>query len=174
MTTFTIEQLERWIDRHAIDKKGNKLGTIADVYVDDATGLPEWLAVMTGLFGSRMSFVPLLGAADLGDKVQVAYEKSMVKDSPNVDADGQLTEEEEERLYRHYGLTYKRAISDLDVGPQLAELQEAGSAAHNGEISADAARTRLRKRDAASVEAIDLTSDLDVTEVKNNRERKKP
>ena len=36
----------------------------------------------------------------------VNYEKSQVKDAPNVEADGQLSHEEEATLYRHYGLDY--------------------------------------------------------------------
>lgn len=132
MSTFTIEQLERWIDRPAIDKNSHRLGTVADVYVDDATGDPEWLAVVTSLFGSRMSFVPLLGASDHGDKVQVAYEKSLVKDSPNIDADGQLTEEEEQRLYRHYGLEYApKAHKDEVIETEVADLRQDQEAPKN-------------------------------------------
>ncbi len=31
------------------------------------------------------------------------YEKDLVKDAPNVEADGELSPEEEQRLYQHYG-----------------------------------------------------------------------
>jgi hypothetical protein len=156
VSEFTTEELERWIDRHAYDKAGRRIGSIADVYVDDATGKPEWLAVVTGLFGSRISFVPLHGASDQGEHIQVAWEKSMVKDSPNMDVDGQLSEEEEERLFRHYGLTYAPTASSAEViDTTVAELQEAGSAGLNADFSPEVAQARLRKREEA--EAIDLT-----------------
>ena len=41
---------------------GDKIGTIDDIYLDEQTGKPEWLAVRTGLFGSHVSFVPLAEA----------------------------------------------------------------------------------------------------------------
>ena len=160
--TWTPEELSRWIGCACTDRTGSRIGKIADVYVDDATGEPEWLAVVTGLFGSRISFVPLKGAQERGDDVEVAYEKAMVKDSPNMDADGQLTEEEEERLYRHYGLPYRQtadavqAIYEGAVAPEVSKLQEAGSATLNGEMSPEAARLRLRRRDAEAVDDIDL------------------
>ncbi|GAA4957268.1 PRC-barrel domain-containing protein [Streptomyces heliomycini] len=46
------------IGRKAFDRNGNRIGTIDEVYLDDATGVPEWAAIRTGLF-SRDAFVPL-------------------------------------------------------------------------------------------------------------------
>ncbi len=158
----TPEELEQWIDRHAVDKDGHRIGTIADVYIDDATGRPEWLAIMTGLFGSRISFAPLTGARERGDDVEVAYAKGVVKDSPNIEADGQLTEQEERRLYEHYGLS-RSSPSSPGEGEEdsagIGELSETGSTTVKAEVSPEVAQTRLRRRDAMSVEALDLESD---------------
>src|SRR5690348_4068731 len=38
------------IGRKAFDRNGDKIGTIDEVYLDDATGEPEWAAIRTGLF----------------------------------------------------------------------------------------------------------------------------
>ena len=46
------------IGRKAFDRNGTKIGTVDEVYLDDATGEPEWAAVRTGLF-TRDAFVPL-------------------------------------------------------------------------------------------------------------------
>ena len=48
--------------------------------------------------------MPTAEARAEGDAVRVPYEKSQVKDAPNVDAEGALSQDEESRLYRHYGL----------------------------------------------------------------------
>lgn len=45
------------IGRKALDRNGAKIGTVDEVYLDDATGVPEWAAIRTGLF-SRDAFVP--------------------------------------------------------------------------------------------------------------------
>jgi Domain of unknown function (DUF2382)/PRC-barrel domain len=91
-------------DRTALDCNYSKIGTITDVYVDTATGRPEWLAIKTGLFGTKVSFAPLIGAHVYDDDVVLRYDASLVNDAPKVDADGQLTTDEELDLYRHYGI----------------------------------------------------------------------
>jgi len=167
MGTHTSEQLERWIDRQVVDPAGRRVGTLADVYVDDATGRPEWLAVTTGLFGSRIAFVPVGSAQEERKRVRIAYSKRQVRSSPTVDTDGQLTEDQEERLYRHYGLRYRAADAVIDATDEaspeptisLTDLQEEGSASLNGDVSPAAARERLARRDRAAVDAIDLRPD---------------
>src|SRR4051794_3557343 len=94
--SWTIQHLEGWIGRSAIDPQGHRIGTISDVYVDDATGQPEWLAITTGLFGTRMSFVPLAGSKEADGHIVVAFNKSVAKGSPHVEANGQLSLSEEQ------------------------------------------------------------------------------
>jgi uncharacterized protein (TIGR02271 family) len=103
MTSMSGNDLRAWVGRTAIGPDGGKIGKIGEVYVDDATGQPTWLAVSTGMFGTRVSFVPLAGARPAGDDVMVAYDKATVKDAPNAEVDGHLSREEEAALYRHYG-----------------------------------------------------------------------
>jgi uncharacterized protein (TIGR02271 family) len=113
-----IDQMQAWEGRNLLDRDGDKIGSIGDVYLDAETGRPEWIAVTTGLFGSKVSFVPTAEARTEGDDVRVPYEKSHVKDSPNVDADGALTQDEEARLYSHYGLDYTERRSDTGLAEQ--------------------------------------------------------
>src|SRR4051812_25132943 len=99
----TMQEIETWRGRTLVDRDGDKIGKIEDVYLDRNSGDPEWVAVKTGLFGSNVSFVPIRDASADGDDVRVSHEKDLVKDAPNVEADGQLSPEEERRLYQHYG-----------------------------------------------------------------------
>ena len=103
MTDSQTTQLGDLVDRTAVDPNGDQIGTIHDVYLDNASGQPEWLAVTTGMFGSKVSFVPITGATLVDDDVMVAHPKDLVKDSPRIDADGSLSPEEENELYTHYG-----------------------------------------------------------------------
>ncbi|WP_043674519.1 DUF2382 domain-containing protein [Clavibacter michiganensis] len=86
------------------DSDGDKVGTVGQVYVDPETDAPLWATVKTGLFGTSESFVPLEGADWDRETLTVRYDKARVKDAPRVDADGALTEQEEDALYAHYGL----------------------------------------------------------------------
>src|SRR3954453_8810597 len=99
----TQQDVRAWRGLNLVDRDGDKIGKIEDVYLDRSTGEPEWIAVKTGLFGSNVSFVPIHGATQDGDDIRAGHEKSLVKDAPNVDPDGELSPEEERRLYQHYG-----------------------------------------------------------------------
>jgi uncharacterized protein (TIGR02271 family) len=101
-----VDTVRSWQGRTMVDREGDRIGTIDAIYVDDQTGEPEWALVNTGLFGTRSTFVPIAQASASGDQVQVPYEKQRIKDAPNMDPDGHLSEAEEQELWRHYGLEY--------------------------------------------------------------------
>ncbi len=89
----------------AYDNDGSKIGSIDEIYTDKDTGEPTFATVHMGLFGTRTTFVPLDDATVQGDDLRVPYTKAMVKDAPNVDPDMDISDEEQDRLYAHYGLT---------------------------------------------------------------------
>jgi uncharacterized protein (TIGR02271 family) len=105
------QELTRCIGRDLVGSDGEKIGKIEHVYADSDTGRPEWFSITSGLFGMRQSFVPITGTEPAGDAVRTQWTKDKVKDAPNVDADEHLSEAEEERLYRHYGMTYSERHS---------------------------------------------------------------
>ncbi len=102
----TNDATQNWQGQTLHDNHGDKIGSIAEVYLDRQSEQPEWLAVKTGLFGSKLTFVPVREATSSGDGVRVTYEKALVKDAPRVEADGELSEDEERRLYQHYSLDF--------------------------------------------------------------------
>jgi hypothetical protein len=87
----------------AYDRDNNKVGTIQDLYYDDDANEPTWVTVKTGLFGNKVNFVPLKDAKHNDDGVQLAVSEEQVKDAPGIEADEELPEEDEQRLYEHYG-----------------------------------------------------------------------
>jgi uncharacterized protein (TIGR02271 family) len=112
MMNPTESAVAEWRGSNAVDSDGETIGTIAEIYMDAETGQPEWLAVKTGIFGSKVSFVPFAEASAANGDVQVPYDKQQVKDAPQAEADGELSQEEEAGLYSHYGLDYSEARSD--------------------------------------------------------------
>jgi uncharacterized protein (TIGR02271 family) len=95
--------------RTMLDRDGDKIGKIDELYEDRETGRPEWALVSTGLFGISKSFVPLSGAQAAGEDVRVPVQKAQVKDAPTIEPDGALAEDEERRLFEHYGVDYTNA-----------------------------------------------------------------
>jgi uncharacterized protein (TIGR02271 family) len=101
-----------WRGRQVVDSDGDKIGTVEELYYDRDSSEPEWLAVRTGLFGTNLSFVPVHGAQPSGEHVRVPFSKTHVKDAPNMQADGELSPDEERRLYGHYELAYTETAED--------------------------------------------------------------
>ncbi|MFG2731613.1 DUF2382 domain-containing protein [Streptomyces canus] len=124
---ITHEQIPTVLDHPVYDSDGNKIGDAKHVFLDDVTGEPEWVSVKTGLFGTSESFVPIHEAAVVEDHLEVPYAKDAVKDAPNVDVDagGHLSEDEEHRLYEHYGI-------DWDASWQQANQPGEGGWARTG------------------------------------------
>ncbi len=132
------------IGRTAIDREYSKVGTISDVYVDDATGRPTWLTVNTGLFGTKVHFVPLAGAEVYEDDVVVSFDKTLIKDAPSVDPDGQLTPDEEAALYSHYGVTANGGFNANDRRTDARHRRGAGNKTNAGRT--DDAMTRSEEQ----------------------------
>ena len=102
---ITQNDLQQLFGAEVYEQDGGKIGSAGQVYLDNSSGEPEWLTVKTGLFGTKESFVPLQQASVTGDRVVVPFSKDKIKDAPRIDADGNLTPEEETELYRYYGLS---------------------------------------------------------------------
>jgi uncharacterized protein (TIGR02271 family) len=149
-----------WRGATAVDRDGEKIGTIDEIYADADTGKPEWLAVKTGLFGMKLSFIPIAEATETGGGVRVPYDNQQVKDAPAVEPDGELSQEEEANLYRHYGLEYSEARSDSGLprgngrdtvghdtsGPTTDDaMTRSEEELRVGKTSRESGRARLRK-----------------------------
>jgi uncharacterized protein (TIGR02271 family) len=106
MTNQEFTDAYEWRGRDVVGSDGEKIGTVDEVYLDTASGEPEWLSINTGLFGLKSSFAPIQGAQPEGGSVRLAYTKEQVKDAPGVEPDQELNDSEERTLWDHYGLDY--------------------------------------------------------------------
>jgi uncharacterized protein (TIGR02271 family) len=119
--SHATEVLE-WRGRTVVDADGSKLGKIEEIYLDSETEQPEWALIQTGLFGGKSSFMPLRDATSDGEQVTAPYSKDQVKDAPQLDADGSLSQQDEAKLYSHYGIEYSEARSDSGLPAGGADL----------------------------------------------------
>ncbi len=88
----------------AYDGKGTRLGRVAQVFLDDRTDEPAWVAVdVTRTRGMRL--LPLAGAGLKGKYLVIRADRTTVRSAPRIDlGDGQLSSQDESRLLEHYGL----------------------------------------------------------------------
>jgi hypothetical protein len=151
--------------RTMIDRDGDKIGKIDDVYEAEQGGQAEWALVNTGLFGTKKTFVPLHNAQPVGEDIRVPLEKGRVKDAPSIEPDGELSESEERQLFEHYGVAY---ASDGDVsGPttddaMIRSEEEHGVVLHEERTVVDKGvvpkgRVRLSTDEQAEQETISET-----------------
>lgn len=155
MENIDIDQL-RGSDLY--DQTGSKIGSIGEVYLDDQTNEPAFLTVNTGLFGMNETFVPYQSVSRDGDNLVAPFEKSFVKDAPNIAADGSLTPEEEEEIFRYYSLDSgtgrdrdRDGVRDHDRhGTHDRDrdgVRDAGAAGAAGGVAGAAGHDRDRDRD---------------------------
>jgi hypothetical protein len=143
MTLPTIEEARSWRGLMLVAAGNEPVGRIDAIYVDRTTKRPEWALVHTGLFGSARTFVPVADAVKLGDTVQVPHDLGVIREAPRLESDADLSEDEELRLYAHYGIDYsmKDSPSGLPATDATAELRPtaAGPSQAAPRLEADAA-----------------------------------
>lgn len=145
---ISIEDLQR---STVIDQDGDKVGKVGQVYLDDATGQPNWVTVNTGLFGGSETFVPLDEATLDGEDLRVPYTKAFIKDAPNLDADSHVDESQEDELYRYYGLQAgggDQVRGGRDGNVDGRDAAAAGAAGAAGTANTGDRRDDLRDGDA--------------------------
>jgi uncharacterized protein (TIGR02271 family) len=119
-------ELSAAIGSTAYDGSGSKIGTVEHFYVDDRTGAPTWVAVTTGLFGTRQSVAPATDASFADGDLRLPVSAEAVRNAPHVAGD-HLDPQEEAELRRHYGLG---DLGDTDLGTgRHARPEDTGLAA---------------------------------------------
>ncbi|BBC34982.1 PRC-barrel domain protein [Streptomyces graminofaciens] len=100
--------IREWRNHDVVDPKQRRIGMLEAVYVDTATDEPAVATVRTGLpTRHRLVFVPLDDVVLGPDYVKVSYTKGQVRKAPWIGTDDVLPAEQEEEIFRHYGMTYR-------------------------------------------------------------------
>jgi stress response protein YsnF len=160
---ITREQIPQVVGQPVHDAEGKKIGDAKHIYLDDATGAPEWVTVGTGLLGGNETFVPTRSAQLVEDHLEVPYAKDKIKGAPNVDVDagGHLSAAEERHLYDYYGITRGggaeggRAGTGGDAGTRGTGGEAGMAAAGAGGMAGGAAGARGRSGPGAGTDAAD-------------------
>ena len=113
------QNIAEWHGKTLVDRNGEKIGKLQDVYVDVETDEPMFGTVKEGLIGRHLTFVPLAGITFGPDGLQMAVSGSRSRPRPNIELQGdELSRAEESALYHHYELNY--TPPDTESGRRLA------------------------------------------------------
>ena len=122
---------EHWIGQPLLDRDGQLIGTVAELYVDREDGSPAWMEV-EGAAPGRAVLVPAWNASVGPQGVWVEHSAHTVASAPDVPAEG-LTLAAEQRLEEHY------AVGGSMVGQEAppAAFSELPSLGHTAPFDAD-------------------------------------
>jgi uncharacterized protein YrrD len=96
-----------WLGKVLVDRNGEKIGKLQDVYVDVETDEPQFGTVKEGFIARHLTFVPLGGIQIGTDGLQVAVTKEQVRSAPDIELHGEeLSQADESTLYHHFELNY--------------------------------------------------------------------
>jgi sporulation protein YlmC with PRC-barrel domain len=96
--------LRSLVSREVVDPEGKSVGYVETVFRDRETGRLEWLGVMTGTWRHHHRLVPATEVERSATSVAVPFTKEQIQSAPEYeDPDNPISQELEERAYRHYG-----------------------------------------------------------------------
>jgi hypothetical protein len=113
MPAFDVAR--RWKGRVVLDRTGNKLGSVLDLYYDSENDEPGWALLGAAEADGGTRLVPVAEAVEHGDELRVPYDRALVEGGPGMEPAGRLWPQEQADLYAYYGLPYSGvSLVDLD------------------------------------------------------------
>lgn len=152
------------------DETNEKIGKVEEIFYDQQTGVPEWIGIGTGFFGTKRVLVPVQGAQVSNDGLRIPYAKDHVKEGPDIDSDD-VSQEQEAELAAFYGLDYSERPSDtgLPTGEERtaeeASLTRSEEEIEVGKRDVSAGAVRLRKWVETEPVALDVELHREVAHV---------
>jgi uncharacterized protein (TIGR02271 family) len=105
---------QTWIGATVAGARGELLGHVGAVYVDNATGRPAWAAVQGP---QHTAVVPLELSRFDGTTLHVPFGADWLRSAPHHDPSTQISYQDGEDLYRHYGFVPTPHMGPPEVGP---------------------------------------------------------
>jgi len=93
-----------WEGQTLLDRDGEKIGKIEEIFLVEETGRPEWALVKLGRIKGHATLVPLTNAHPTGKGIAVGVQKDTVKEAPEVASESDPSEQQVNALYRHYAI----------------------------------------------------------------------
>jgi uncharacterized protein (TIGR02271 family) len=94
-------QAEQLLGARVTGSDGKVIGTVEQVFRDDADGTPAWARIRSGKAGR---FVPVSAGEFTEDGLRVPFDSRKVMAGPNIDAGQHMSAAQAEEIRRYYGL----------------------------------------------------------------------
>ncbi len=137
-------------DKKVMDQVGNEIGQICEIYEQD--GDPMWVTIKsdTGMASDRLVFIPLARIKEEGGELHVPYSSQHINDSPEVEGEDELSEEDDYALRAYYSVSigdgelrtdndsYAAQVPDSDAPSKKAAGSDRGEGRGEPEGAAEA------------------------------------
>lgn len=120
---------------------GQKLGTVENVWVDEATNEAEFVGVRTGWLLGKIHVVPTADAQIGGGSIALPYTEDQIKNAPSFDGDSELSPQDEESIYGYFGLG--RSTASSPTGLPAGDLGSATTGTAAGTMGSRMSDTTL-------------------------------
>src|ERR671917_663864 len=101
-----LRELEEKYEGYAVyDNRGEKIGKVDDLFIDEADQ-EEYIGVKMGFLGRKSTLIPMdiVRVNEADRALEVSESKDKVKDAPSFDDDEDITPDYEARIRSHFGL----------------------------------------------------------------------
>ena len=138
-----------WVGHTVLDRDGEQVGKVDQLYRDQNTDRPTWAVVKSGMT-RKERFVPLADASEEGDEtLRIGATKGQVDDAPDVQDKDRLTPDDESRLHRHYGEGVAARAARPGGEPRRSDGVDASANGAGAAAGPDALAQNRRDRDGS-------------------------
>ena len=134
-----LRELEdKYEDYTVYDNRGNKIGKVDDLFIDEADR-EEYIGVKLGFLGRKSTLIPMdIVRVNEADKaIEVSESKDHVKEAPSFDDDDDITPEYENRIRDYFGLQSQEPSSSRGSYGAYSGPREEGSGDDSGRSERD-------------------------------------
>jgi sporulation protein YlmC with PRC-barrel domain len=103
---WRLRELEEKYEGYSVyDNRGEKIGKVDDLFIDEADR-EEYIGVKMGFLGRKSTLIPMdiVRVNEADRALEVSESKDHVKDAPSFDDDEDITPDYEDRIRSHFGL----------------------------------------------------------------------
>ena len=163
LKNLTGDSLEQMIDYRVVDQNGDEIGTLHSLWSDPDTGAVEYLGVKTGWLFGHNHVVPAEKAEldEAGNVVRLPYTEAFIKEAPSIAAEAEISEADEQNIFRYYGLgaTTEAPYPDpADAGSSLG-MSNLAETASLSDATANRLRRTTRPETVPGIDAASVSPD---------------
>jgi hypothetical protein len=168
MTMQSVDQVEQWVGQEVVDRDGERVGKLDEVFYSSISGEAVFGSVKSGLLGRHASLVPLVGASVGREYLRLACSAEEISRASEVDVKDTLDRDSATRAATAYGLVLGE--EDYESASVIEQRRRASQQAHENATNLDEQAQR-RAAEAHEAQGAARDAELDAEEKSQAAER---